>query len=107
MARVNVGGIPCIESSNITVGDSLLVSFNPVYSFNSRFSGLIAIKINNTFTAPESAVPVEFVVTGVSGSTIGLTKIGGTSVTSDELVQGIYLVFYDRSSNTMQLVSTL
>lgn len=101
---VNIGGIPCIENNNVT-----LTTENATYNFNSprrpdpNFSGLIAVKIVDA-AAPETAVPVRFSTVGIANSTVDLVTLGGTAVTTAGLVNGIHLVFYDRFSNTLQLL---
>lgn len=107
--RVNINGIPCIESTSVTVSTTAVTfNFNPHVFANERFSGLIAVRIDDTFEAPTEAVPIYFNVNGVAGSLIGLTKVGGASVTSAEFTNtGIYLVFYDRFNSVMQVVSPL
>lgn len=107
--RVNINGVPCLESKGVTVS-STAVTFN----FNAQpwcarnFSGLIAIRIDDTYEAPATALPIQFNVPSIAGTVIPLTKFGAEAVTSTDLATtGILLVFYDRQHGELQLVSSL
>lgn len=104
---VNTRGIPCIESVNAVLTDTTLTfGFNKHPYVGNNFSGLIAVKVENTFTAPETAVPVFFTTQGVPGSTIALTTLNGEAVTTDTWTgTGIHIVFYDREDNVLQLIA--
>lgn len=107
--RVNINGVPCLESKGVTVSSTAVTfNFNAQPMTSERFSGLIAIRIDDTYTAPETAVPVQFNVPSIAGTVIPLTKFGAEAVTSTDLATtGILLVFYDRQHGEMQLVSSL
>lgn len=104
---VNGRGIPCIESVSAVLTDTgLTFGFNRHLNADNMFSGLIAVKVENTFTAPETAVPVYFTTQGVSGSTVQLTTFDGEAVTTTTWTgTGIHLVFYDREDNVLQLIA--
>ena len=107
--RVNINGVPCLESKGVTVSTTAVTfNFNAQAWPNRNFSGLIAIRIDDTYEAPESALPIQFNVPSVAGTVIPLTKFGGVAVTSTDLATtGILLVFYDRQHGELQLVSSL
>ena len=95
--RVNVNGIPCIESRSITeTATAVTFNFSPSLYTSSRFSGLIAVRIE------EAAV--SFNVPSIANSTIALTTFGGAAVTGADLEAGIHLVFYDRYNGVLQLL---
>lgn len=107
LRRVNGGGIPCIESTAVN-----LTTTAATFTFNSHpfvrndFSGLILVKISNTFTAPAPAVPVQFATEGVANSTQPVLTFNGTAVTTDTLGgEGVYLFFYDRENNQLILLT--
>ena len=101
--NVNGNGIPCIEVVSITESSTIATyNFNPSPFPSSRFSGLIAVKIEKTPTT--TSLPVNFSVPSVAGSSIALTTFGGTVVTGASLTTGIHLVFYDRPNNILQLI---
>ena len=103
--RVNSLGIPCIESRSITESTtSATFNFNPSPAVNSRFSGLIAVRITEQVGTSSDSLPVFFNVPSIAGSTIALTTFGGTAVTGVEVQEGIHLVFYDRENGILQLI---
>lgn len=103
--RVNLSGIPCIESRSITESTSAVTfNFSPSPSVSPRFSGLIAVKISEQAATSADSLPVSFNVPSIAGSTIAVTTFGGTAVTGVELQEGIHLVFYDRENGILQLL---
>ena len=102
--RVNTIGIPCIETTGITESATAVIyNFNPSPAVSPRFSGIIAVRIDETPT--NAALPVSFNVPSIAGSTIALSLPGGTQATGTDLeATGIYLVFYDRSNGVLQLI---
>lgn len=107
LSMTNRNGFPCIESTGVTVtADEVIFSFNPHLYVNRNFQGGFFVKINDTYTAPATALPIKFTTTGVANSTVNLVGLGGVNITTDELNQtGIYICFYDRSSNVLQLLT--
>lgn len=107
LRRVNGGGIPCIESTSVDVTTTAATfMFNPHPFVRNNFSGLILVKINNAFTAPATAVPVQFATSGVAGSTQPVLTFNGTAVTTaDWGGEGVYLFFYDRENNQLILLT--
>lgn len=103
--RVNINGIPCIESRNITeTATSVTFNFNPSPAVSPRFSGIIAVRIAETVATTADALPVYFNVPSIAGTSIALTTFGGTPVNGVELEEGIHLVFYDRFNGVLQLL---
>ena len=102
--RVNVNGIPCIETASITENTTAVVyNFNQSHAVNPRFSGLIAVRVDETPTT--TTLPVSFNVPSIAGTTIPLTLVGGTQATGADLVEGIHIVFYDRQNGVLQLIA--
>jgi hypothetical protein len=103
--RVNVNGIPCIESKSITESTtSVTFNFSASPAVSTRFSGLIAVRIAEQAASSADTLPVYFNVPSIAGTTIALTTFGGTAVTGVELQEGIHLVFYDRENGVLQLL---
>lgn len=103
--RVNVNGVPCIESRSITESTtSVTFNFDASPAVNFRFSGLIAVRIVEQAGTSSDSLPVFFNVPSIAGTTIALTTFGGTAVTGVELQEGIHLVFYDRENGVLQLL---
>ena len=110
LRKVNDRGIPCVESTGVTLTDTAATfSFasHPLFRSNS-FSGIIAVKIKDEFTVPATAVPVVFTTAGVPGSNQPVIGYNGEAVTTAEWAgRGIYLFFYDRESNVLQQLTGL
>lgn len=105
----NRNGIPCIESQSVSLTTAACTFFFKNHPFvNSNFQGLIAVKISQSFTAPSLAVPIQF-STGSNAEATNIVKTySGTNITTaDWAGTGIYLMFYDRSSDTLQLIGAL
>ncbi len=101
--RVNLNGIPCIEVASITESTTAAVyNFNASPAVTPRFSGLIAVRVDETPTT--TTLPVSFNVPSIAGTTIALTTFGGAAVTGADLEEGIHLVFYDRFNGVLQLL---
>lgn len=101
--RVNLSGIPCIETTSITENaTSVTYNFNPSPAVSPRFSGIIAVRVDEVPTT--TTLPVSFNVPSIAGTTIALTLIGGTQATGADLEEGIHLVFYDRFNGILQLL---
>lgn len=103
--RVNLNGVPCLESKSITESATAVTfNFSASPTVSPRFSGLIAIRISEQAATTADALPVFFNVPSVAGSNIALTTFGGTAVTGVELQTGVHLVFYDRANGILQLL---
>ena len=103
--RVNFNGIPCIESRSITESTAAVTfNFNPSPAVNSRFSGIIAVRISEQAATSADALPVFFNVPSIAGSNIAVTTFGSTPVNGVEMTEGIHLVFYDRENGILQLL---
>jgi len=102
--RVNQNGIPCIESRSITeTTTTVTYNFNPSPAVSPRFSGLIAVRIDEVPT--NTALPISFNVPSIAGTTIALTGFSEVAVTGADLEEGIHLVFYDRTNGILQLIA--
>lgn len=103
--RVNINGVPTIESRSITeTATTVTFNFSPSFFSTPRFSGIIAVRISEAAEATADALPVYFNVPSIAGSTIALTTFGGAAVTGAELEAGVHLVFYDRFNGILQLL---
>lgn len=101
--RTNLNGIPCIETANITESTtSVVYNFNPSPAVSPRFSGLIAVRVDETPTS--TTLPISFNVPSIAGTTIALTSFNGEAVTGADFLEGIHLVFYDRFNGVLQLL---
>ncbi len=102
---VNQRGIPTIKTQSVTVSDtSVDFKFNP--DWNSRpFRGLLLVYISEAI--PEgttTTLPIRF---SMAGTTSNVTVAGGDNLTVADLPGvGVYLLYYDRFSDTLQLLNT-
>lgn len=102
----NRNGIPCIESQSVNLTTTACTFMFRDHPFrNQAFQGFIVVKINQTFEAPTTAVPIQFSTINAANSTnIVKTYAGANVTTSTWKGPGIYLLFYDRTSDTLQLI---
>ena len=95
-------GIPMIESTNVEVTDTNVLINIPNRAF--RFlngTGLILFRLNTEIT--NTTLPILF---SSNEFTQPLTLVGGTAATGTDISQiGVYLIYYAKNANTMQLIS--
>lgn len=104
--RVNTRGIPAIESISVNLDTTKeTFVFNNHVNVSDYFQGFFVVKISGTPTAPGTAVPVYFKTEGVLDSDIQLFDVIGNEVTTAIFKDGVYLCFYDRSTNKLRLMS--
>jgi len=102
----NINGIPTIKTQTVVVSDTA-VTFKFAPDFDGRpFRGLILVYISEAI--PEgttTTLPVQF---SMAGTTSNVTVAGGATVTVADLPGvGIYLVYFDRWADTLQLIGSL
>jgi len=100
---ININGIPTIEVRRIIVSDtSVDFQFRPDFD-GTPFRGLLLVYMPEAIpTGTTGTLPVRF---AMAGNTQVLTQQGGTEVTVADLTgTGVYLVYYDRFANILQLV---
>ena len=101
---VNINGIPTIKTQSVSVSDTAVnFKFNP--DFDSRpFRGLILVYISEAI--PEgttTTLPIQF---SMAGTTSNISVAGGLNLTVADLPgTGIYLLYFDRWADTLQLLS--
>ena len=97
----NRNGIPMLESNSVTVGTENVTINIPNRAF--RFlngTGLLLFRLNTEIT--NTSLPILF---SSNEFTQPLTVVGGTSATGTNISQvGVYLIYYDKNSNLMQLI---
>ena len=102
----NISGIPTIKTQTVVVSDTA-VTYKFAPDFDGRpFRGLILVYISEAI--PEgttTTLPVQF---SMAGTTSNVTVAGGATVTVADLPGvGIYLVYFDRWADTLQLIGSL
>ena len=106
--NVNRTGIPALRSLSVTVtATQVLFDFNNHRNVGSPFRGLIIINLAQAIpTGTTATLPVVFTSDGGNAKT--LTGYNGDPITvADILGTGIYIVWYESSSDTLQLVANL
>ena len=102
---VNIRGIPTIKAQSVVVSEtSVDFKFNP--DWNSRpFRGLLLVYLAEPI--PEgttTTLPIRF---SMAGTTSNVTLAGGANLTVADLPGvGVYLLYYDRMADTLQLLNT-
>lgn len=103
---VNQRGIATIKAQSVSVSEtSVDFKFNP--DWNQRpFRGLLLVYLAEVIPdGTTGTLPVRF---SMAGTTSNVTLPGGTNLTAADLPgTGVYLVYYDRFSDVLQILSTL
>jgi hypothetical protein len=101
----NRRGVPKVDVQSVTVTDTNVQFLLPNNAF--RFlpdNGLVLIRIGVAIpTGTTATLPLVF---SSNESTQVITDVGGTELTAADIPStGVYLFFYDKSANLMQLLS--
>ena len=103
---INVNGIPTIKTQSVVVSDTA-VTYKFAPDFDGRpFRGLILVYISEEIpTGTTTTLPVQF---SMAGTTSTVTVVGGANVTVADLPgTGIYLVYFDRWADTLQVLNVI
>ena len=103
---ININGIPTIKTQTVVVSDTA-VTYKFAPDFDGRpFRGLILVYISEAVpTGTTTTLPIQF---SMAGTTSNVTVAGGAGVTVADLPGvGIYLVYFDRWADTLQLIGSL
>lgn len=106
---VNRRGIPLIESSSVTTDDTnaiINISNNAFRFLETR--GIFLFRLNTEIPTAAATLPIIFSWTGLNGQsrTQSLTIVGGDPATATQLSgTGVYIIYYDKSANILQLIS--
>ena len=102
----NRRGIPMLEVNSITVNTDNVVLNLPNRAF--RFlndKGVILLRLNQVI--PEGTTGTLPILFSSNDYTQPLTNIGGTAITAAQITgTGVYLIYYDKDANLMQLMTT-
>ena len=106
--NVNRGGIPAISSLSVNVTTTeVQFDFNNHRNIGAPFRGLLIVRLNQAIpTGTTTTLPIVFTsgggnpqrLTGFNGADITVAQISGT---------GIYLCWFEHTTNTLQLLTTL
>lgn len=106
--RINVNqlGIPTVSSNNVTVGTTQVTfDFNNHPTVGQPFRGLVIVRLNQPIPAGSTAtLPIVF--TSDNTNTVNLVGFNGDNITVADIPgTGIYLIFVDSQSNTVNLIT--
>ena len=106
--RINVNqfGIPTISSNAVSVGTTQVAfDFNNHPTVGEPFRGLVIVRLNQAIsTGTTTTLPIVFTSDGAN--TVDLIGFNGDAVTVADIPgTGIYLVFVDSQSNSVQLLT--
>ena len=100
----NRGGIPRLQSTGVVVGTTdVQFTFNADATFSRNFSGLVLVRLARAIpSGTTTTLPIVF---SSSAGTQAVTTYNGAAVTVAEITgTGIYLMYYDRATNVLQLI---
>lgn len=102
----NRRGIPLIETSSISVTDDNVVINIPNRSFRwLNDKGIILLRLNQAI--PDGTTGTLPVLFSSNDFTQPLTNVGGTAITAAQILgAGVYLIYYDKNANLMQMLTT-
>lgn len=102
----NRRGIPLIETSSVTVNTDNVILNLPNRSFRwLNDKGVILLRLNQPI--PDGTTTTLPILFSSNDFTQPLTNIGGTAITVDQIEgTGVYLIYYDKDANLMQLLTT-
>lgn len=106
--NVNRDGIPAVRSLSVTVTSTeVQFDFNNHQNIGRPFRGLIIVNLAQQIPAGTTAtLPIIF--TSNSGNAQQLTGYDGTAITVAQITgTGIYLVWHESQTNTLQLVASI
>lgn len=105
---VNKLGIPALETINATLtttGETFYFNRHP--AFDIYFQGIFLVKVSGSETAPETAVPIYFDSVGSTSTKTQVYNSAGTEITTATWPgDGIYLFFYDKSTDMLRLLTS-
>lgn len=102
----NIRGIPMIASTSVEVTTDNVIIGIPRRAFRGLAdSGIIAFRLTQEIPAGGATLPVVF---SSADFLQQLTIVGGTAATGAQITPaGVYLIWYDKCSSLMQLLTTI
>lgn len=100
----NIRGIAEVSSSSVDVGTAEVTFTFPNNAFSRmNYRGLVLINLAQEITSgTTTTLPIVF---NTNDTPINLTKKGGANATVADITgTGYYLVYYNKKSNTLQLI---
>lgn len=93
-----------VESiSSAVSGGNVVYTFRSHPYFTQPYNGLVIVRLGALPSGATGTEPVVF--TSADNGNVSLTEAGGSAVTAASLLgEGIYLVYYDSTTNKLQLL---
>ena len=105
VTRVNTRGIPCLKTTNATADATRLsLTFAPYQNLSDFFQGLFLVYVTSIPAGVANDLPVYLSTEGYLGSEKQLFTPQSTAVTSQEVVEGVYLCFYDSTTGKVRVM---
>lgn len=104
--NVNRGGIPAVRSLSVTVTSTeVQFDFNNHPNIGRPFRGLIIVNLAQQIPAGTTpTLPIVFTANGSNAQQ--LTGYDGTAITvADIKGTGVYIIWHENATNTLQLVT--
>lgn len=104
--NVNVNGIPALSSLSVSVSATQVAfDFNNHRNVGAPFRGLLIIRLAQAIpTGTTDTLPIVF--TSAGGNAQPLTTYNGDAVTVADIAgTGVYLVWFESQTNTLQLLT--
>ena len=104
--NVNQSGIPALRSLSVTVGTAnVSFDFNNHRNMGRPFRGLLVINLAQVIpTGTTDTLPIVF--TSGGGNVAELTTFNGDPVTVADITgTGVYLAWYESSTDSLQLLT--
>ena len=101
---INKMGIPTIKSTGVSVGtDVVTFNFNADTAFGNPFRGLLLVYLADAIpSGTTTTLTIRF--TSTAGTQAVTVPGGGSWTVADITGTGVFLVYYDRRANTLQVV---
>ncbi len=102
----NRRGIPLIETSSVSVTDDNVVFNLPNRAFRwLNDKGIMLLRVNQPI--PDGTTATLPILFSSNNFTQPLTNVGGTAITAGQITgTGVYIIYYDKAANLMQLLTT-
>lgn len=106
----NRRGIPLIESSSVTSDTTnAIITISDRAFRNLEERGVFLFRLTTAIPTAAATLPIVFSWTGCNGvvRTQALTLVNNVAATATQVTgPGVYLVYYDKNSNLLQLMTT-
>ena len=105
VTRVNTRGIPCLKTTNVTTDATrLTLTFAPYQNLSDFFQGLFLVYVTSIPAGVADNLPVYLSTEGYPGGEKQLFTPQSTAINSQEVVEGVYLCFYDSTTGKVRVM---